>query len=162
MANDGSLLPAHRIFLTLVAVLTVVGCSGDPGASGGAGDGLAARTEAPRGAAVRIISIVQHDRRNRFDPVEVTVSPGDAVRFVLTGGRPESVVFDDAAVTPEVAAFIREHSMNLGVLMIEPGQSHEVSFEGAPPGRYPFRSIPHAEEGMAGVVIVAGAEEPGR
>jgi plastocyanin len=117
------------------------------------------KSGADRGPSVHVIRIIQHDRGNSFDPVELAISTGDAVRFVLTGGRPESVVFDTAGVTLEAAGFIRDRSMDWGVLLVEPGQSHEISFRGAPPGRYPFRSIPHAAEGMEGVIVIPGPGE---
>ncbi len=143
-----------RGLLVVLFLLLVGGCSGD-GASD-AGDSRADRTadRSPGGGIVRIVRIVQHDRGNKFDPPGLAITSGDAVRFVLTGGRPESVVFDADAATPEATAFIRENSLDLGVLLVEPGQSHVISFQGAPPGSYPFRSIPHAEQGMTGIVVV--------
>lgn len=134
----------------MLLLMLIAGCGGDSASVEADGSGSRGRG----GATVRVVRIVQHDRRNAFDPPGLAISPGDAVRFVLTGGRPESVVFDDATATPEAAEYIREHSLNLGVLLVEPGQTHEVSFTEAPPGSYPFRSIPHAEEGMTGIIVV--------
>jgi plastocyanin len=145
-------IPSAHGFATAVIFLLLAGCSGDSPSGDSAADGTVARS--PDGGIVRIVRIVQHDRGNKFDPPGLAISSGGAVRFVLTGGRPESVVFDADAATPEAAVFIREHSLDLGLLLVESGQSHEISFVGAPPGSYPFRSIPHAEQGMTGIVVV--------
>ena len=76
------------------------------------------------------------------------------MRFVLAGPQPESVAFDTAVAEGPPVDFIRDRSLHLGVLLLEPGQTYDVSFVDAPPGTYPYVSIPHAVQGMRGVVQV--------
>ncbi len=104
--------------------------------------------------SVHLVRIVHRPDRYQFEPARLTIASGDLVRFVMTGSLPESIVFDPLTATPEAAAFIRGRSLNLGVLLVDPGQSHDFSFQGAPPGIYPFLSIPHSDRGMTGSVEV--------
>jgi plastocyanin len=123
-------------------------------------DTLLSRIARPveQGSAVLVRMTVEGDRY-AFAPAEVTVRPGDVVRFVLTGPQPESVAFDTAGASPEAAAFVRNRGLARGPLLTRPGQVYEASFRDAPPGRYSFFSIPHASFGMRGTVVV---EEPPR
>jgi plastocyanin len=109
------------------------------------------------GATVHLVRLVQHGDVYAFEPDEVRIPTGDVVRFVLAGGQPESIVFDAGSATPEAAAFIGEHSLNLGVLLTEAGQAYDVDFREAPPGQYPFLSLPHSVHGMRGVVVIESA-----
>jgi plastocyanin len=111
-------------------------------------------TRRPADGTVHLVRLVQRGHQYTFEPAELIVQSGDVVRFVLAGPQPESVAFDTAAATGAAADFVRDRSLHLGVLMIEPGQVYEVSFAGAPPGSYPFFSIPHAEQGMRGSIEV--------
>jgi plastocyanin len=103
---------------------------------------------------VHFVRLVQRGDRYSFEPAELTLPPGDVLRFVMTGSQPESVAFDPASATPEAAEFIRGRNLHLGVLLTDVGQARDVSFRDAPPGRYPFLSLPHADRGMRGVVTV--------
>ena len=106
------------------------------------------------GAAVHLVRLVQRADAYAFDPTTLTVARGDVVRFVMSGSQPESVVFDAAAASPEAAGFIRANQLDRGVLLTEPGQAYDVSFREAPPGTYPFESLPHGPRGMRGTVTV--------
>ena len=53
-----------------------------------------------------------------------------------------------------MADYIRQQGLDRGVLLTEPGSAHDVSFHAAPPGSYPFHSVPHAAQGMRGSIQV--------
>jgi plastocyanin len=108
------------------------------------------------GGAVRRVRMTQRGDRYAFEPAEIRVAPGDVVRFVMVGNQPESVVFDTAGLAEPQAAYIAERGLDRGVLMTDPGSTLDVGFAEAPPGDYPFRSIPHSTAGMTGVVRVVG------
>ena len=118
-------------------------------------DTLLSRIAAPveEGRAVLVRMIAEGDRY-AFDPAEVTVRPGDVVRFVLTGSQPESVAFDTTGLSPAGVEFLRGRGLLRGTLLTRPGQVYEASFRDAPPGRYLFFSVPHAASGMRGAVVV--------
>jgi plastocyanin len=109
------------------------------------------------GGSVHLVGIVQRGDQYAFEPAELSIRSGDVVRFIMAGSQPESIVFDPVEATAEAADFVRNNALHHGVLMTDAGQTYDVLFPAAPPGRYPFRSLPHAEHGMVGVVTV---EEP--
>jgi len=111
-------------------------------------------TESGDGNAVHLVRLVQRGDQYAFEPAHFSIPSGDVLRFVLAGPQPESVAFDPGAATPEAAAFIRERSLHLGTLLVEPGQAYDVSFRDAPVGQYPFVSVPHGLQGMKGMVEV--------
>ena len=137
------------------AFLLIAGCGDDspppPGPEGDPVVGLQQIT-APAAGEVHLVSVVQRGGSFGFEPSEVTVQPGEVVRFVMGGSLPVSIVFDADATDFEAATYLRDQGLHLGVLLTDPGQVHDVSFEGAPAGRYPFVTQP---AGAGGVVTVA-------
>lgn len=99
--------------------------------------------------------MTQRGDQYAFAPSEVRVAPGDVVRFVMVGNQPESVVFDTGGLPAAQAEYIAGRGLDRGILMTDPGSTFDVSFGEAPPGDYPFRSVPHHESGMKGIVSVA-------
>jgi len=111
-------------------------------------------TTAPRGVNVHLVRMVSRGDTYAFEPQEVEIQSGDLVRFVMDSPQPESVAFGTEGLSPEAAEFVRQHDLSHGELLTSAGEVYSVSFRDAPPGRYPFRSIVHADRGMTGVVIV--------
>jgi plastocyanin len=105
--------------------------------------------------ALYFIRLVARPDHYAFHPQEVRVRPGDVVRFVNTDHQPESIAFDRFQVTPEAREFVEREGLQAGPLLTGPGDYFDVSFDGAPPGTYPFSSAAHREHGMTGRVIVA-------
>jgi plastocyanin len=143
----------------LLAALVVAGACDRPGtpALGGADadTSLYGRlTETSRGVSVHLVRMVVRGDTAAFEPTEVTAARGDLVRFVMVSSQPETVAFDLEGVEPEVAAYVREHELHHGELLTAAGEVYDVSFRDAPPGRYPFRSVPHLDRGMRGVVLI--------
>lgn len=106
------------------------------------------------GGAVHLVRLVASGDRYAFEPAEVRIRPGDVVRFVQTSRQPESVAFDAGLTPPGGVAVLRREDARAGPLLARPGAVWNVSFEGAPPGVYPFVSLPHGEFGMRGRVVV--------
>jgi plastocyanin len=149
----------------LLGALLLAGC--DAGGVEGPSEGDRAAAEALEGSdvlqritspveggAVHLVRIVHQGDLYAFDPAEIVIRPGDVVRFIMAGSQPESVVFDPVEATAEAGDFVRGNTLHQGVLMTDAGQTYDVVFSDAPPGRYPFRSLPHGEQGMQGVVTV--------
>jgi plastocyanin len=139
--------------LLILAGLLLGGCDRVPGVDGPAeeGDDLLDRISRPAGGQVHLVRLVDGRGDHRFDPAEIVIGPGHVVRFVMAGSVPESVAFEATGASPEAANYIHEHGFHRGVLLTEPGQAVDVSFADAPPGRYPFVSVPR---GVRGVVVV--------
>jgi plastocyanin len=113
-------------------------------------------TSAPRGVQVHLVRLVVRGDTYAFEPSEIGISSGDLVRFVLGSAQPQSVAFGVSDLSAEAEQFVREQDLLHGELLTSPGETYDVSFQNAPPGRYPFHSIVHAERGMRGVVVVDG------
>jgi len=143
--------------------MLMVGCEAPPAAAPHAApdptpEVLLRITRPADSGSVHLVRVSRSDSGSGFDPAEIAIPQGDVVRFVMAGARPESVAFDPVDATPEAAEYIRSRRLHLGILMTEPGEVYDVPFPDAPPGRYPFRSLPRAEQGMGGVVIVEPVE----
>ena len=149
-----------RSAASILLVLGVVGgCTDElsiPSVSIGesAPEPLESITRPAEDGTVHLVRLVQRGDRYAFEPAELTIPSGDVVRFVMAGSQPESVVFEAPSEDPEIATFIRSRGLQHGVLLTDAGQAHDVSFRDAPPGRYPFLSLPHASQGMRGAVTV--------
>ena len=136
-------------FLALLTACDAAPAPAPPSARGEAA-GLEAIT-APAAGEVHLVRIVQPTGSTSFEPAGLTIRAGEVIRFVMGGSRPVAVVFGADASHPAASQYIRERDFHRGVLLTDPGQLHDVHFEGAPPGRYPFASQP---AGAAGVVEV--------
>ena len=95
----------------------------------------------------------------KFDPANITVKQGDAVKFVMTSGGPHNVTFQN--VTNEAA----EHQLNAnmpgqhmgelaGPMVMQPNEAYVVSFAKVPAGKYDFICTPHAAMNMKGSITV--------
>ena len=106
------------------------------------------------GGRAHLVRLVARGDEYAFEPAEIRVRPGDVVRFVHTGYQPESVAFDTSRVPTGGAAALAEQGALTPPLLMEPGAVYDIDFRGAPPGSYPFFSVPHEVFGMRGRVIV--------
>jgi plastocyanin len=152
--------PRPWLLPLLLATALGQGCrdappAAEPAAGAPADTGILARLRRPApDGAVHLVRVTAGRDRFAFEPDQLRVRPGDVVRFVLTAPGPESIAFDTAGVPPAARAYLDARGLERGPLLIHPGQVYDVPFTDAPAGRYPFRSVPHAEQGMRGVVIV--------
>lgn len=149
----------HAALLSLLLFLAAAACD-RPGLMveepPGSGSEILERITRPgEGGEVHLVRLVQRGDSYAFDPAEVTIAPGEIVRFVMTGSQPESIAFDPATASPEIAQFIRANQLDRGVLLTDPGQAYDVSFRDAPAGTYPFQSVPHGGTGMRGTITIS-------
>jgi plastocyanin len=95
----------------------------------------------------------------KFDPANVTIKSGDAIKFVVVSGGPHNVGFDESAIPSGAAAVLQKNMTGqqaplIGPLMPNNGDSYTVSFAGAPPGQYHYFCLPHQSLGMVGIITV--------
>jgi plastocyanin len=124
-----------------------------PGATGEA-SAAALATPAQGPGALYFVRLIARGDQYAFEPAEVRIRPGDVVRFVNTDHQPESVAFEIDAAPPQAREFLDRAGLRTGPLLTEPGAFFDVSFEDAPPGVYPFASVPHGDRGMRGRIVV--------
>ena len=103
-----------------------------------AGLGLGATQAAP--ASQDTVTVDMLAGPTRFEPAEITISPGTTVTWITRSGShtttSEDGVWDSVERLPV-------------------GESFSFTFQ--EPGEYPYVCKPHADQGMVGKVIVAGS-----
>lgn len=88
-----------------------------------------------------------------FDPVKLTIKPGDTVEWVNNKVPPHNVVFD-AANNPTKSADLAK-GFSHKQLMMTPGQEVKTTFPAdVPLGSYSYYCEPHRGAGMIGVITV--------
>jgi len=95
----------------------------------------------------------------KFDPASVTIKSGDVVRFHNHSGGPHNVAFDKDSI-PAGAQPVLDKAMKdviaplTGPMLVQPDQTYEISFAGAPAGVYHVHCTPHLAFNMRGTVTV--------
>jgi plastocyanin len=99
---------------------------------------------------------------NVFEPTELTIRPGDRVRWVNVSGGPHNVAFYPdsipAGAAPVLSQVMPERLGNqvmVGKLLFDDGEVYEIAFTGAPEGRYKYYCTPHELAGMQATLTVA-------
>jgi len=105
------------------------------------------------------IKMIGDDKGYRFDPANVTIKPGDAVKFVMVSGGPHNVAFDPATVPADSKAQLDANmDQKLSELsspnLMNPNEEYLISFGGVKPGKYDFHCTPHLAMGMKGTITV--------
>ncbi len=95
----------------------------------------------------------------KFDPANITVKQGDAVKFVMTSGGPHNVTFQnvtDPAAKAQLDANMPGQKMGelAGPMVMQPNEAYVISFAKVPPGKYDFICTPHAAMNMKGSITV--------
>lgn len=84
-----------------------------------------------------------------FEPANVTVRPGQTVRFVQEGQVPHNVEFKDG---PTASAL---DGIRMGPFLMSQGETYEVRIDqGFSAGTYDYVCTPHASMGMTGTIVV--------
>ncbi len=138
-------------------------------AGGAAAGGAAAGGAAPAGGAVAAkpatgatheVKMYGDDKGYRFDPANITVKQGDAVKFTMVNGGPHNVAFDPAAIPSGAGAQLNANMTPAAAsdlsspMLMNPNDAITVSFAGVPAGAYNYHCTPHLAMNMKGVVTV--------
>jgi plastocyanin len=132
----------------VVAAVGLAGCSSEEATAAGSAEEPGVSTTGTVAATGNVIEVkmVTDDAGNYFEPSEVSVKPGDVVRFVLVSGV-HNVSFPSASnagadALPEMSPYLQL-----------PGQTHDLTVSLAR-GSYTFQCDPHAALGMVGTLKV--------
>ena len=93
----------------------------------------------------------------RADPAAVSIGSGAHVEFVTTDWLIHEVIFEQDSLVESAWAFLSGTDQTASPPLIDRGSRYVLSFEGAPPGRYPYLLEGNGASGR-GVIIVAGPE----
>lgn len=117
-------------------------------------------TAAPATGKTVTVNMVGDAKGYRFEPANVTVKQGDAIKFVVTSGGPHNVAFDPANIPADVKPQL---DANMGsdkmaelssAMKTNNGESITISFANIKPGQYPYHCVPHLALNMKGVITV--------
>ncbi len=95
----------------------------------------------------------------KFDPANVTVKQGDAIKFIMVSGGPHNVAFQnvtDATAKAQLDANMPGAKMGelSGPFVMQPNEAYTISFAKVPAGKYDYICTPHAAMNMKGTVTV--------
>ena len=121
--------------------------------AGGAGGAQAATGQ------THTVRMVGDAQGYRFEPANITVKQGDAVKWVMVSGGPHNVAFDANGIPSGAQAQLTANMPNQqgplsSPMMMNPNEEYTVSFAGVPPGAYNYVCTPHLAMNMKGVVTV--------
>jgi plastocyanin len=92
---------------------------------------------------------------NAIEPDTVRIRTGDVVRFTAGDARVHAVAFERDRLAPAAVAFLERTGQLRSPPLLSTGARWIVSFEGAPPGTYPFVDT---SRGAGGVIVVVQRE----
>ena len=95
----------------------------------------------------------------RFDPADLTINTGDAVRWTNASGGPHNAWFSADSLPPGTSAQLGAQMPNttsppVGPLLVDPNATYTVSFAGLKPGAYRYFRTPHLALGMRGTITI--------
>lgn len=105
------------------------------------------------------VKMLGDEKGYRFDPVALTIKPGDGVRFVNVSGGPHNVAFwadsiPASAATALQANMPQQSAPLTGPLVSGADEAYTVSFAGAPTGAYKYNCTVHLALGMVAAITV--------
>lgn len=157
---------SFKKFALVASVFALAACGGKSESAPAAEETTvtpAAETAAPATAeatgTTHEIKMLGDEKGYRFEPANLTVKTGDAIKFVFVSGGPHNVAFEGATLSADVvkqldANFSAKMAPLSSNMMLNAGESVTVSFAGIPAGKYPYNCTPHLAMNMKGVITV--------
>ena len=118
-----------------------------------------AATAAPATGTTHEVKMTGDASGYKFEPANITVKQGDAIKFIMVSGGPHNVAFQnvtDAAAKAQLDANMPGQKMGelSGPMVMQPNEAYTISFAKVPAGKYDYICTPHAAMNMKGVVTV--------
>ena len=115
--------------------------------------------KAPATGKVWEVKMIGDGTTYKFEPADITIKSGDAIKFIMVSGGPHNVAFDPTTVPAESKAQLdgnmdQKMAELSSPLLMNPNEAYVVSFGGVKPGSYPFHCTPHLAMGMKGTITV--------
>jgi plastocyanin len=113
---------------------------------------------APRAPRTVEVKMANDNNMVRFEPKDITIAPGDTVKWVRAGGSHNIVFWPDSvpqAALPALRAAMKDTIAPLEIArMPNPDQSYTMVWTGMPRGVYKYYCRPHLMRGMVGTITV--------
>jgi len=151
----------RRISLLAGAALFAMACGGEkkPEQQQEAAPAAAEQPAAPAASGTtHDVDMVLEGKDYKYVPSEITVKPGDVIRFHNKSGGPHNVSFWPDSIPQGAASAIQmpETTAQLaGPILVNQDATYDVTFaSNAPAGEYKFYCLPHLALGMKGKITV--------
>ena len=114
---------------------------------------------APATGATHEVKMIGDATGYKFEPANLTIKKGDAVKFVMVTGGPHNVAFQnvtDAAAKAQLDANMPGQKMGelSGPMVMQPNEAYSVSFANVAAGKYDYICTPHSAMNMKGSITV--------
>ena len=105
----------------------------------------------PAGRAIEVRMVDVSATEYRFEPAQISVLPGDTVRFIQAGAMPHNVEFQQVPPGTNLG------SAKMGPFLLKKGDTYNVAIDARfATGAHSFVCTPHQGFGMRGTITVAG------
>jgi len=144
---------------TTGAATTTTATTTTPDASAPAAGAAGAVAAAPATGTTHEVKMIGDAKGYRFEPADLTIKQGDAVKFIMVSGGPHNVAFlnlTDPTTKAQLNANMPGQHMaeDSSPLLMQPNEGYTISFAKIPAGEYNYNCTPHAAMGMKGEIKV--------
>jgi plastocyanin len=145
-----------RSLFLLAALLAVVSCEPLPDPDTMPDEVLQAELGLTIGDRVHRVALTGGPSEHP-DPVAISIEPGSIVEFVTTDWFIHEVIFEADSLEQKQWSYLERTDQTASPPLINRDSRYVLTFDGAPPGRYPYRLEGNGGSGR-GVIIVAVPE----
>jgi len=144
---------------TTTGAATTTTTTTTPAAGAPAAGAAGAVAAAPATGTTHEVKMIGDSKGYRFEPADITIKQGDAVKYIMVSGGPHNVAFlnlTDPTTKAQLNANMPGQHMaeDSSPLLMQPNEEYTVSFAKIPAGKYDFDCTPHAAMGMKGTITV--------
>jgi plastocyanin len=115
-------------------------------------------TMAPITGTTHEVRMVLDGTTYKYEPANITVKPGDGIKFISVSGFPHNVAFDPATIPADQKDQLWANMPNSvdgqGPILTDPNAEWTLSLGNIKPGTYPFFCTPHLAMNMKGEITV--------
>ena len=114
-------------------------------------------SQSPVTGKVHEVRMIGDGQTYKFDPANVTIKPGDGVRWTMVSGGPHNVAFQNvpAAARTQLSANMPNQLKDLtSPMLMNANENYTVSFANVASGEYNYVCEPHAAMNMRGKITV--------
>ena len=114
---------------------------------------------APATGTTHEVKMIGDAKGYRFEPADLTIKQGDAIKFIMVSGGPHNVAFlnlTDPTTKAQLNANMPGQHMaeDSSPLLMNPNEAYTISFAKIPAGKYDYDCTPHAAMGMKGTITI--------
>ncbi len=111
---------------------------------------------------VHTVEMIGDSKGFRYEPVNLTISPGDKVVWKMVSGAPHNVSFRGESTPERAKEVLRKNGKMASEYYTVAGQTFEIHFtEDYPTGRYDYVCEPHVASGMTGTLTIQPKDSSG-